>query len=233
MSDQPQGNGAPQAPQGNDAPGAVTEDRVVEIINRAMSARNKTFEKQIADKFDGNFKELRETLGKLGETRDKAPKEGKKNKDGDEEADPAVKSMQRELADLKGEVTRAKQIASDERAKNRTATLRSKVTDELAKHGITDPTRIKHALALLVDSEKRISFQDDDGDNIVFRDSNDDPLDLTQGLKSWVKSDDGKHFLPPSGTRGSGDRSGGNAPPPANGKPDVAGLFNEFAKQLF
>ena len=232
MSDQTAGQAAPQAAQSTDALGAVNEDRVVEIVNRAISARNKGFEKQIGEKLDSNLKEIRDSLSKIGEAREKPAKEGKKGKD-DEDADPAVKSMQRELADLKGEVTRAKQIASDERAKNRNATLRSKVTDELAKHDIKDPTRVKHALALLVDSEKRISFADDEGDSIVFRDSNDDSLDLPTGLKSWVKSDDGKHFLPPSGTRGSGDRPGGTAPATQNGKPDASALFGEIAKALF
>jgi hypothetical protein len=233
--DQPQGNGAPQAPQG-DAPSSVTEEKVAEIVNRAISARNKMFQDQIGKQLDGVTKSIQENLKGLTEqfAAGSATKDGKKGKkEGEEGADesPVLKSLQRQLADLKADNERIAQSAAAEKAKNRDSSLRQKLAESLGEMGLKDAVRVKHAIHHLVDGEKRVSYGEE-GEAIVFRDSDDSVLDLATGLKSWMKSEDGKYFLPPTGARGSGDGRGGNAPPP-KGTVDQSAVWAGLADKLF
>lgn len=203
---QPSGDG------GQPQPSALTADQVERIaatvLNNSLTARLKTFEKQLHEKIAETVtstvtKSLEAALPKGGEG-----KKGKKDGDGNE-ADPdspAFKSMQRQLQEQATQLQKITQERDAERAKTRDISLRQKLAEELGKHGITNQTQQKLAMALLVDGDKRVSFAED-SDDIVFRESNGDLLDLSTGLKGWVKTDEGKHLLPPTGARGSGDRT--------------------------
>ena len=205
----PTGNGAPSTPIW-EQPEFIEKmsQLTATITNQAIGARFKTFEKQLDAKSAESTKSILDKIAEMGTTA-AAGKSGKKGEKGEEESSetPAFKSMQRQLAEVTKETERLKSERDQERSKSRDMSLRQKVTDELTKNGITDPQRARHALAVLKE-EQRVKYAEDDSDDIVFRDADGSFLDLSTGVKSWSKGEDGKHFLPPTGARGSGDRPG-------------------------
>lgn len=132
------------------------------------------------------------------------------------ENDPKFKGLQKQLEELTKQATTARQERDAEKAKQRDIALRQSLSEHLTKSGV-DPKYVKHAVGLLVDAEKRVRYTED-GESIAFRDNDGTEIDLPTGLKSWVKSDDAKIYLPPRGASGSGDRPGGRpAAPGASG----------------
>lgn len=239
---EPQGNASPQDAQGSGGSSAITRDDIAtiaaEVVNKAISARNKLFEKQIGDALASQMKELKGQLSGLAEAvaqgggsgGDKDDKKDKKNRDGDSSNE--FKVLQREIASLKTENERVAALAAAEKAKSRDQALRQRLTESLSEMGIKEPVRIKHAIHHLVDGEKRVGYRDADDDAIGFNDQDGTFLDLSAGLKTWMKSEDGKHFLPPTGARGSGDGRG-NSAAPQNGKPDTSAFWQGVAEKLF
>lgn len=219
--DQPQGTPSQtEQGKGDDAPKYVTEEQ----LNRAISARLGDFQKKIEKSISESFAT---TLGaKLDEfkasivapTGSGDPKDPPKG--GDVENSPLVKGLQKQLAAQEASVAAMKAERDAEKARARDQVLRTKLAEDLTKGGL-DPRYVKNAVGHLVDVEKRVRFVDDESEDVVFKDSTGD-VDLGTGLKSWVKSDDAKIYLPPRGTQGAGDRSAGRAPPPGQ-QPSTAG----------
>ena len=100
-------------------------------------------------------------------------------------------------------------------AKRKDTELRTSIKDALVKSGVS-PHMVKAAMSVLVDSDKVVGYNDDD--QIVFKTATGD-LDLANGIKTWAKSEEGKVFVAPRGTQGSGERSFGK--PTVNGKTPV------------
>lgn len=205
---EPQGNEAPQASQGTNEPKQSFDN---EQFNKAFTARAAAFEKQITARLEKQFSEFGASLGsKLDEalnTRREREAEQKK----DEAASPEalrLKSLEKELERIKQESAKSKAEAEAERAKSRDTKLRQQVTEALSSAGVPSHA-IKHALASIVDGDKRVRYADD-GETLAFREDSGD-VDFKAGLTSWLKSDDAKIFLPPRGSVGSGDRGGGSA----------------------
>lgn len=130
-------------------------------------------------------------------------------KHGDIESHPLVKGLQKTLADQKAITDRMQAERDAEKAKVRDTGMRQRLADELTKIGI-DPRYVRAAAGNLLDVEKRVRFDDDNDDVLVFKDATGD-VDLATGLKGWIKSEDAKIYLPPRGTQGAGDRSGGRS----------------------
>lgn len=123
----------------------------------------------------------------------------------DIENSPAFRSLQKKLdASLKAQAE-ADARAKAEAAKAKDTSLRQRISEELDKSGF-DPKARHLALSHLVDGAK-IARYSDDGETIVFRDTDGSDVDLPTGLKSFAQTDDGKRFMPPSGASGTGDRS--------------------------
>lgn len=211
---------------GDNAPKYVTEEQ----LNRAITARFSTFQKQvekgvgevIATTLTSKLDELKASLGTPSGDQSK-----ESAKAGDVENSPLVKGLQRQLDEQKSSVAAMKAERDAEKARSRDQSLRSKLADDLTKAGL-DPTRVRQAAGILIDVEKRVRFSDDDGDEIVFKDSTGD-VDLGTGLKSWVKSDDAKIFLPPRGTQGSGDRSQGKGTQNGKAAPSLGAALLHMA----
>lgn len=139
------------------------------------------------------------------------------------EDSPAFRTMQKQLnAALKAqEVSETK--AKAEAAKVKDTTLRQKLSEELDKNNF-DPKARHLALSHLVDGAKMARWSDD-GETIVFRDTDGSDVDLPTGLKSFAQTDDGKRFMPASGASGTGDRSRFTPPTQKpNGKVDSSDL---------
>lgn len=195
MSESTHANGG-ENPQGSSAPEALTIEAVNKLVNSAITGHLK----REAEKQTAAFSKLiEEHVGKLVEQLKPAPKPD--DKPGDS---PELNALKKQLE----ESTRIqKQIIAErdaERLAARNLKLRTTVTDQLVAAGV-DPSRAKHALAYLVDGEKRVDF---DGDAIVFKDDSSGALPLAEGLKSWVKSPEAKLYLPPAGGGGTGQGQG-------------------------
>lgn len=222
MQVEPQGNPAPQAGQGNSAPEAGQGEGdspkfvTVEDLNRAITARQKALESKLDGKF-GEFKTSFETFqASIAEALKPKQEPAKETPGKDKGAPPPVteapefQDLQKQLKALQLKNDAAEKKAAEAETKRRDAHLRQQVDEALARAG-ADATRIKHARGLLVDAFKQIRFSED-GDSVVMLDSEGNESDLHAGIKTWLKSDDGKIYLPPRGTTGSGDRGGGSAP---------------------
>lgn len=223
-----QGNVPPEGTQGDgNTPKYVT----AEELNRAITARFSDHQKKLEKHLDGFSTSL---MGKLEDLIKTAPPSSATAEPTKSAAEsPEFKGLMKQMAELE-KVNQRIQLERDaERTKSRDAALRQNLSDALIKHGV-DATRVKHAVGILVDSEKRVRFEDD-GETLVFKDTDNTDVDLLTGVKSWVKSDDGKFFLPPRGVNGSGDRGAGKAPmaaPKGNQvSPETLGqmLLDEFA----
>lgn len=197
MSDPTQPNGSGQDPQDAPAPKYVTEEQ----LNRAITARfadfQKKSEKGMAEAF-GKFEAL--LTEKLSAAPVQTPKDEPKGES------PEVAGLKKQLADMQTSIKAANDKAEAERAKARDTSLRQKLQDSLVANGV-DAKNTRAAIALLVDGDKRVSWNDD-SDELVFRDSDNQLVDLATGLKSWAKSDDAKIYLSPRGSVGSGSAPG-------------------------
>lgn len=212
---QPQGDGT-QNPQGEGGePKYVTEEQ----LNKAISARFGSFEKKIETRLaplaeitpEKLSATISESIAAALAATSKPEKGASEGKNGGltEEAianSPFAKGMQKQLEEQRKQTEAMKAERDAEKARTRDVTLRTKVGEELTRRGV-DPQRNRHALGLLVDAEKRVRWSDD-GESIVFKDSDGTDVDLDSGLNSWIKGDDAKVYLPPRGISGSGDQRG-------------------------
>jgi len=200
----------PDSSQGPDAPKNVTEEQ----LNKAISARLAAFEKKHKEQLAAALETLAPTLDQLLEQKlagIKAPEPAAPKGKTEVENDPLFKGMQKRLAELEATANEARAQAAAQAKAAKDSLLRQKAAEELSKHGI-DAARARHALATLVDSDKRVRWSEDDDSQLVFRDSDGTEVDLTTGIRSWVKTDEAKIFLPPRGTAGSGERPQGKQP---------------------
>jgi hypothetical protein len=219
----PEGEGGTPPPA--EAPKYVTEEQLDSLLTsrfRATEARvEKTITQTVAQSLDGFMGKLKTDIAALLP----APKPEPKPEPAKKEKDPGVadlelKKLQEQIATLTQQAEQARSERDSERAKVRDSTLRQKLGEALAAAGI-DGLRARHAIGVLVDAEKRVRWLDD-GDAIVFRAGDRDEVDLESGVRTWLKTDDAKLYLPPKGTQGSGDRPVGTGPSQTttNGPPD-------------
>lgn len=201
MSDSTNANGGDTS-QGTGAPEALTLDHVNKLVNSAITGHLKReSEKQTA----AFSKLIEEHVGKLAEQLKPAPKPDDKGAPSGESAE--FNALKKQLEEQRKITQSLNERYEAEKKTARDTKLRSSVTEHLIATGI-DPTRAKHALAYLVDGEKRVDF---DGDAIVFRDDVNGNLPLADGLKSWAKTPEAKLYLPPAGGGGTGTGQGQGA----------------------
>ena len=201
--DQPQGTPDQSGQGSGDQPKPVTLDDVNRAITARFSAFEKKIEKSVSDSL-GNVLTTKLDEFKASLTEQQGQQHG--NEGGKPADSPELKAMQKQLADMSKQLERANQEKDQERARLRDRDLRAKVTEALTSVGISG-LQLKHAVGVIVDSEKRARL-DDDGERALFRGDDGDELPLTDGVKAWAKSEDAKIYLPPRGTNGSGDRPG-------------------------
>jgi len=211
-----QGNVPPEGTQGNDGPKFVT----AEELNKAITARFTDHQKKLEKHLESFSGTLTGKLEELLKAAVPAPKSTDAADPPKADTDsPALRGMMKQLEELKRDNAKIQQERDAERTRAKDATLRQQLSDALIKNGV-DASRVKHAVGILIDSEKRVRFEED-GDSIVFKDNDNTDVDLLTGIKSWVKSDDGKFYLPPRGVNGSGDRGAGRAPSTSNNSKTV------------
>lgn len=196
MGDQPQGTGAPEASQGNETPkGLSSED-----MNRAITARFKAFE----SKLDKMFEEKLSAFAPKSEQHQETQQQSQQSQGGAPKLEelPEFRALAKKTEKLQELLSQAQKERDAEKAHARDVKLRTELAQHLAEAGI-EGSRAKHAVGFLIDAEKRAFWE---GDAIAFKDANGDPLPLSEGVKSWLSSEDAKLYLPPRGAAGSGER---------------------------
>lgn len=210
------GDGGAGAAAGKPLAAEDVERIAASIFNNGFTARMKTFQKQINDQLSETLntslkKQIEDAFAQLPSKGKSAKgKEGADPAEGDDPQSPAVRSMKRQLEEMATELSKQKATSEAATKREKDMALRQKSIEALGTVGISDPSRTKAALATLF-QDGRISY-DEDGESIIFKDSDGSPLDLPTGVKAWAKSEEAKIFLPPTGARGSGDRPGQGAP---------------------
>lgn len=207
----------------------LDEAAVVEIVNKTVNKAISSHNKRLDKKLDA-------LLARMPEPKtDDA--DGEDGEDGDGDAtvvtppkpaanaaaptgDPRMDALMAQVQTLNKQLKKSQDASATEKAarqveekKRLVAEERSALRDALTAIGITDPSRLKAATAVLYSEEGRVK-RDAAGD-IVFvgTDADEDPLSIVEGIKAWAATDEGKSFLPPKGRVGSGD----NQPTPRNG----------------
>jgi hypothetical protein len=215
---------APQPPatdppkEGADAPKYVTEEQ----LQSALTERFRAFEQRVDKSLGALGPKLREELSALFPKPVPKPEGADGNgtvRKGESEPNPELKKLQDQITQLTKQAEDARSERDAERARARDSSLRQRVTDALSGVGV-EGVRARHALALLVDSERRVRWSDDGG-SLLFRTDTHDELELAAGVREWLKTEDAKLYLPARGALGSGDRPGAQPPPRAPvGPPD-------------
>ena len=164
-----------------EAPSSLTMDDVSRLVNSAISSRMKSFEKK-----------LEEFTSKL------TPQQT--------EEKPAEKISNLELVQLKKQLELIQKERDTEVSKRKDFELRNTVKEQLLKNGV-NPNMVKAAMAILVDSDKLVSYNEDN--EICWSDKELGKIDLSSGLKNWSKTDEGKSFLAPKSLQGTGSTSRG------------------------
>jgi len=223
---QPQGGGnapsteTPKAPAAEDAPGYVTEEQLQAALTTRFRTLEQKLDKALADGVGTIAARIRDELSALMPKREAAVEggEGAPKPEGPAGAaapqpapSPELRKLQEQITVLTRQADEARAERDAERARGRDSLLRQRVTEALSGVGI-EGVRARHALGLLVDAEKRVRWSDD-GESIFFRTDAHDELDLTGGVREWLKTEDAKLYLPPRGAAGSGDRPGAQPPP--------------------
>lgn len=216
--DQPQGTPAPPGQGESDAPKYVTEEQ----LNRAITSRFNEFHKKIEKGLETALGGVTAKLEELTKQPPPGMPPGQGSGDGARtiEDHPIVKGLQKQLGDLTKNLETAKAERDAEKQTTREIALRQKVGEALTAGGV-DPKFVKQAVGYLVDAEKRVRFAED-SDELVFRDGTTD-FDFGTGVKTWLKGDEAKIYMPARGTQGSGDRGHGKQTPNGPQQPPSVG----------
>lgn len=149
-----------------------------------------------------------ETDKKLEGIKVDPPKDPPKDPPGGDDS-PALRKLQAEQEKLQKALEAQTKRAEEAETKRRADLLQNSVRDALIAQG-ADPKRV--ALALPVLKERGTVRLDDKGAPVFTfqRNGYEESLDVTAGAKEWLSTDDGKIYMPPVGTQGTGGGLGGS-----------------------
>lgn len=125
----------------------------------------------------------------------------------DSKADPATQALQAQLKTLTDNLAAEKRRGAE-------SARDTAIREALAANGITDPTRIKAALPVILanltheigdDGALKWKVEQNGVPNV--------PVDTATAIKSFVGTDIGKMFVAATGIEGSGDKGGRRTPP--------------------
>jgi hypothetical protein len=189
-------------------------------VNNILTARLATSEKKLLDKLTPTIGEaLKAQLPELLKDFRPAPvdDDGKGGKGGKRD-DVAMQTLQKEIRELREANQAAEQRTKASQAKLRENERQRHVNDALGKGGIADPFKQELALAYL-DKKGRVTWSGEEDDASLLWNDDGGQVSFNEGLASWMKSDEAKHFLPPTGAKGAGSRPASGGALPNGGKP--------------
>ncbi len=184
---------------GADDPQYVTKEDLNDIVNRAITGHTGRLEKRLG-------KSIAEAITAL--RAQDAPEDDGDDDDVDPDQ-PKAKAkpnpqVQRQLTRHKNELKALQDKLESRDKAARDARLETAVTKSLGEAGLNG-RHLRGARAFLYQEGK--VFLDDDGSELFMADDGTE-LDLKEGMKEWLDSDDAKLYQPPRGASGSGDRGG-------------------------
>ena len=146
---------------------------------------------------------------------------GKGGSDAEAESE-AIRKLKQRLDEQEQRARAAEQARAEAERKARTDRLYGAARDALTAAGVSRPD---HALAVLKD-RGLLTYTSEEADGTPgFKGENEygqeAVLPMDKGLAAWLKTDDGKAFMPASDRRGNGDR-GGRRPETGTGTPQSA-----------
>lgn len=210
------------------------------VVNNMLTARLKTFEKQLHEKVGLSINEsLTKTLDeKLASFKpaEKMPEEEGGGKGGkkSEKENAEMATLRKQMETLQAKADASERQSAQLRERARETALREQASKFLANAGIVGD-RFDAAYAKLVYDRKLKPSEDSDSDENFYVDATGE-MALEVGLGSWLKTEQAKIFLPPSGTRGSGSRPSSGMPNGQKPTPDqirsniAAALERELGK---
>ncbi|MBX3208423.1 MAG: hypothetical protein KF764_25480 [Labilithrix sp.] len=177
-----------QPPDGEGGdPKYVTEEQ----LSHAIAARFASFERKVSKANDGLVSTLTTKLEELVSGKLETGQ------------NPKEKALQRQLNDAQKQLERERSTVQRQRDRE----LRQKLGESLSAAGITG-SALKSATAWLVDGEKSVRL-DDEGEEVIFRDTDGCDLPLAVGMKRWLKTDDAKIYLRAREQGGASESRGG------------------------
>jgi hypothetical protein len=140
---------------------------------------------------------------------DKGDSKGKDKSAKDSKVDPAVARLQEQLAELERKNREAEERANQEKASRQEQEAIGALRDALSANGVPSD-RQGIAIAKLYHADKLIKR---DADGKLFVPVNrkagyTDNLEVGAFVKEYLATDEGKTFLPPKGSNGTGDGAG-------------------------
>lgn len=233
------GNNDEPPPPLNEAQTAAVGKIVNDAVNGAVTNHLTRFKKQFGEEIG---KTLTDSLAPIGEQlktlAERGAQQGAGGAGGTGGGQPnpfeaQIRSMEAKYEGQIRELKAANDAEKSEREKERQIRMRDEergmLTDSLRTSGLPD-TMIKAAVALLHGEEKRIGRTDDG--RIVFRTEKGtgaarytDEQDMAVGVAEWLKTDDGKSFVPARPAQGAGGqatRPGARPGSPAEAKAQAA-----------
>lgn len=237
------GGGGDDPPPLNEAQTAAVGKIVNDAVNGAITSHLTRFKKQFGEEIG---KTLSDSLSPIGEQLKTLAERGIQQGGqggggqgggsgggGSDQFAAQIKQLEAKYEGQLRELRTANDQEKAERAKEREIRLRDEergiLTDTLRTSGLPD-TMIKAAVALLHSEEKRIGRTEDN--RVVFRTEKGtgaaryvDEQDVAAGVADWLKTDDGKAFVPARPAQGAGgqpSRPGARPGSPAEAKAQAA-----------
>lgn len=205
-----------------EAPPTVSLDDVKSIVaksvNAAITQRLSQYDQKLEDTLSSQLEQIMSKT-QASASNDDTPAE-----------DDAVQAMRARLKEMEALLAAEKQERDKERHLRSVNEERAALKDVLQAEGVPSD-RLKAAVAVLYTEDQRIG-RDDHG-NIQFLTQEEGYVDrasLKEGVAKFLKTDEGKIYLPPRDVSGSGNK-GGRAPAPKEGS-SLAEDVRQFAEQL-
>lgn len=205
---------------------AMIGEQVTGAVRRHFS--NSSFKEMLG----GTVKEIFEPFA--NELREKfKPANPEKEKEGDDKGDELSPKARALIAELQGnqeKMAKALKTATEEREAEKASAKRlrerTSITKALTDNGVTGPLADAAAVLLLTE-QKRVKTLDNNEVVFTVQRGADYPEDwpVDKGVAEWLKSDQGKAFLPPREGSGAGSgrgKAGGGAGAGGNQRAELA-----------
>jgi hypothetical protein len=179
------------------------DERIAKTVNSALTSHLKRFKGGLTkDELEAHLEQREKDAA---EKRAAAEEEERKKKEGtSDKTAPEIVALRKQAEASQKELDALKKDAAAAKAKALDSEERSLLTETLSAGGVKD-ARVKHAVSYL--RGEGLVRRDDDGE-LVFvqrgKGGKEEEIDLGDGLAEWLKTEDGMHFLPPSGANGAG-----------------------------
>lgn len=197
------GGGGGDDKDDGDKGGGIDDAKLNGALDNRFSRFRKSFEKDVQGAIQGAIGPIADQLKVLAEAKTKVEDTDASTKAGQQANDELKKALAR-IEELEGKNRDAEERATQTEAKRLRSEERTALTEALVQAGV-DKSRMRAAVALIYGEDQAVGRDDDK--RIVFKIPKagyTDEVTLEEGISHWLKTDEGKAFLPAKGSAGSG-----------------------------